>query len=118
MRKISGRYFEYRIFYLEEGGFHGLGCKNESFYSQRRQRNEVSNYQKRVKVFGVYAETSTIQAAAFEQVPQAIWPRIYTEWFPDSGYELTPGIQFEMYYGLASHENGFGEIWLPVRQKK
>ena len=70
------------------------------------------------KVFGVYAETSTIQAAAFEQVPQAIWPRIYTEWFPDSGYELTPGIQFEMYYGLASHENGFGEIWLPVRQKK
>lgn len=48
---------------------------------------------------------------------QEIWPRIFTEWFPDSGYEARPGVQFEMYYGLARHENGFGEIWIPVKKK-
>ena len=47
---------------------------------------------------------------------QAVWPRIHTEWFPSSGYEIAEGPQFEMYYGLAGHENGFGEIWIPVRK--
>ena len=48
---------------------------------------------------------------------QAMWKRVWTEWFPTSGYESVEGVQFEMYYGLASHENGFGEIWVPVRRK-
>ena len=48
---------------------------------------------------------------------QRVWPRVYGEWFPDSGYELAQGPQFEMYYGLAEHRNGFGEIWLPVKKK-
>ena len=48
---------------------------------------------------------------------QAMWRRIWTEWFPTSGYESAEGIQFEMYYGLASHENTFGEIWIPVKKK-
>ncbi len=48
---------------------------------------------------------------------QKVWPRVYSEWFPDSGYELAQGPQFEMYYGLAGHQNAFGEIWVPVRKK-
>lgn len=48
---------------------------------------------------------------------QAVWKRIWTEWFPTSGYETVQGPQFEMYYGLASHENVLGEIWIPVRKK-
>lgn len=48
---------------------------------------------------------------------QAMWRRIWTEWFPASGYESAEGMQFEMYYGLASHENVMGEIWIPVRKK-
>lgn len=48
---------------------------------------------------------------------QAMWRRIWTEWFPASGYESVKGVQFEMYYGLASHGNVFGEIWIPVRKK-
>ena len=48
---------------------------------------------------------------------QDMWRRIWTEWFPTSGYELVKGVQFEMYYGLASHENVFGEIWIPVMKK-
>ena len=47
---------------------------------------------------------------------QAMWRRIWTEWFPASGYESVEGVQFEMYYGLASHENVFGEIWIPVKK--
>ncbi len=48
---------------------------------------------------------------------QAMWRRIWAEWFPTSGYELVEGAQFEMYYGLASHGNVFGEIWIPVKKK-
>jgi AraC family transcriptional regulator len=48
---------------------------------------------------------------------QAMWRRIWAEWFPASGYESVKGVQFEMYYGLASHENVFGEIWIPVKKK-
>lgn len=48
---------------------------------------------------------------------QSMWRRVWTEWFPTSGYEMAEGAQFEMYYGLARHENAFGEIWVPVRKK-
>ena len=48
---------------------------------------------------------------------QSFWKRIWTEWFPTSEFEAMEGIQFEMYYGLANHKNGFGEIWIPVKKK-
>jgi AraC family transcriptional regulator len=46
---------------------------------------------------------------------QQLWRRIYTEWFPTSGYEQAEGPQFEMYYGTP--ERTQGEIWIPVRKK-
>ena len=48
---------------------------------------------------------------------QSMWKRIWTEWFPTSEFEAVEGVQFEMYYGLASHNNVFGEIWVPVKKK-
>ena len=48
---------------------------------------------------------------------QALWRRIWSEWFPTSGYEQVEGPQFEMYYGMAKHEHAIGEIWIPVRKK-
>lgn len=48
---------------------------------------------------------------------QSAWKRIWTEWFPTSEFETIEGVQFEMYYGLAKHKNGFGEIWIPVKKK-
>ncbi len=48
---------------------------------------------------------------------QKLWVRIWSEWFPTSDYEQVVGPQFEMYYGLARHENVFGEIWIPVKKK-
>lgn len=44
-----------------------------------------------------------------------LWQRIYTEWFPTSGYEQAEGPQFEMYYGMPGYTQG--EIWIPVRKK-
>jgi len=46
---------------------------------------------------------------------QPMWKRIYTEWFPTASYESIEGVNFEMYYGLGKHENGQGEIWIPVK---
>ena len=48
---------------------------------------------------------------------QCMWKRIWSEWFPTSEFEAIEGIQFEMYYGLAKHKNGFGEIWIPIKKK-
>jgi AraC family transcriptional regulator len=48
---------------------------------------------------------------------QSMWKRIWSEWFPTSEFEAIEGVQFEMYYGLAKHQNGFGEIWIPVKKK-
>lgn len=48
---------------------------------------------------------------------QTLWRQVWTEWFPSSGYEIAKGVQFEMYYGLASHQNAFGEIWVPIKKK-
>lgn len=48
---------------------------------------------------------------------QSLWQRIWGEWFPTSEYESVNGAQFEMYYGLASHNNIHGEIWIPVKKK-
>ncbi|URN96487.1 MAG: AraC family transcriptional regulator [Candidatus Pristimantibacillus lignocellulolyticus] len=48
---------------------------------------------------------------------QKLWERIYSEWFPTSEYEQVEGPSFEMYYGMARHGNGSGEIWIPVKQK-
>ncbi len=60
--------------------------------------------------------------ATFDVVPdyamQNAWRRVWTEWFPASDYESVSGAQFEMYYGLAGHNNGFGEIWLPVQKRQ
>jgi AraC family transcriptional regulator len=49
---------------------------------------------------------------------QAMWKRIYSEFFPQSDYEPTQGIDFEYYtQGDNSKANYVSEIWLPVKKK-
>lgn len=47
---------------------------------------------------------------------QALWKRIYPDWFPSSGYDYVSGPEFEMYYHLGG-ETYVSEIWLPVQKK-
>jgi len=44
-----------------------------------------------------------------------VWRRIYSEWFPTTGFEQVEGPQFEMYY--VKGDNLTGEVWIPVRKK-
>ena len=44
---------------------------------------------------------------------QLLWSRIFTEWFPTSGYELADAPELEMHYGTGS-ELYSNEIWIPV----
>ena len=50
---------------------------------------------------------------------QDIWRRVYSEWFPTSGYEQAEGPSFEMYYGYGrgDHDYGVSEVWIPVRKR-
>lgn len=49
------------------------------------------------------------------QQVQGLWKRIFTEWFPTSGYEALNAAQFEMYYG--EQESSYCEIWIPIATK-
>ncbi|WP_077619525.1 AraC family transcriptional regulator [Bacillus sinesaloumensis] len=52
-------------------------------------------------------------------MPQAIqdtWKKIYSEWFPSSGYEYAGTAEFELYpAGNPSDPAYYSEIWIPVK---
>jgi AraC family transcriptional regulator len=49
---------------------------------------------------------------------QKVWKRIFTEWFPSSGYEMADGPQLEWYSeGDITSEEYRSEIWIPVHKK-
>lgn len=50
---------------------------------------------------------------------QDVWKRIYTEWFPNSGYDHAMQPEIEWYSeGDMSKEDYISEIWVPVVEKK
>lgn len=44
---------------------------------------------------------------------QKLWKRIYSDWFPTSGYEHGNGPEFEM-YGSSGKGMKYCEVWIPV----
>lgn len=50
------------------------------------------------------------------EILQALWKRIYSEWFPTAGYEQVGGPEFEL-YGVAESGNAYCEVWIPVVKK-
>ncbi len=54
----------------------------------------------------------------FPQTLQNIWGRIYSEWFPSSGYESIPGPEILWNEGKDMESATFrSEIWIPVRKR-
>lgn len=52
------------------------------------------------------------------QTLQNIWGRIYSEWFPSSGYESVPGPELLWNEGREFESPTFrSEIWIPVRKR-
>lgn len=47
---------------------------------------------------------------------QAIWKRIFPEWFPTSGYEHDDGPELELTYCMSETEF-YTEVWIPVVKK-
>ncbi|HWO95793.1 MAG TPA: AraC family transcriptional regulator [Bacillus sp. (in: firmicutes)] len=72
-------------------------------------------------------ETKTVPAltwAVFESVGpmpgaiQSVWKRIYSEWFPSTGYEHAAGPEFEVYPpGDVNDPNYRCEVWVPIKKK-
>ncbi|MCU9614756.1 AraC family transcriptional regulator [Caldibacillus lycopersici] len=48
-----------------------------------------------------------------------VWERIFSEWFPSTGYEHAGGYEFEMYPVGGDTKSGqyFCEIWIPIIKK-
>lgn len=47
---------------------------------------------------------------------QALWKRIFPEWFPNSGYEHAEGPDMELYFMLDDNLS-YSEVWIPVVRK-
>lgn len=48
---------------------------------------------------------------------QDVWKRVYTEWFPASGYEHADSPDLEVYsMGDTRAADYYCEVWLPVRK--
>lgn len=59
-------------------------------------------------VFGVHG--------AMPHAMQETWKKIYSEWFPSSGYENAGGPELEVYHdGNPNKEDYYSEIWIPVK---
>jgi len=55
---------------------------------------------------------------AMPKAIQEVWKRIFTEWFPSSGYEHAGGSELEWYSdGDSSLEDYVSEIWIPIVKK-
>lgn len=54
----------------------------------------------------------------FPKTLQNIWGRIYSEWFPSSGYEIVPGPEILWNESPDTRNPKYkSEIWIPVRKK-
>ncbi|MEK5441075.1 AraC family transcriptional regulator [Fredinandcohnia sp. FSL W7-1320] len=53
---------------------------------------------------------------AMPNAMQDAWKKIYSEWFPSSGYTYAGTAEFELYpEGNAADPNYYSEIWIPVK---
>lgn len=48
---------------------------------------------------------------------QAVWKRIFPEWFPTSGYDHAGTAELEMTYETKEKERFYTEVWIPVVKK-
>ena len=64
--------------------------------------------------WAIFPTDAKSEVGTGEQI-QNIWKRVFTEWFPTSGYVHAEGPDFEMYYDI--EDGDWGEVWVPVVKK-
>lgn len=53
------------------------------------------------------------------EAQQNIWKRLYTEWFPNSGYEHAEAPDLEWYSEENMDSDSYlSEIWIPIKKSK
>lgn len=66
--------------------------------------------------WAVFEGKSTIDENLFIQ---NVWKRIYSEWFPSSGFEQVEGPCLEKYYwDDDKYDNYTCEVWIPIKRKE
>lgn len=65
--------------------------------------------------WAIFRTENHSQSETTEKI-QALWKRIYPEWFPTSGYEHAEGPEMELYYGVDDNTS-YSEVWIPVVKK-
>ncbi|GAA0344220.1 AraC family transcriptional regulator [Bacillus carboniphilus] len=55
---------------------------------------------------------------AMPEAMQTVWERIYSEWFPSTGYEHAGGPEMEVYCSKEDpyQEGYYSEIWIPIKK--
>lgn len=115
-----------RISNTEPGG---IVCVSANFTEGRQEGGELDQYigvattgtvPDRWEVLPVEASTWAVFTAIgeFPRALQDTWARIYSEWFPSSGYELTGGPELLWNEGKDTTVPDYkSEIWIPVIKK-
>lgn len=72
----------------------------------------VPDYYKRIHIpAGLWAVFHSEGEKLFD-----LWPRIYSEWLPNAGYEIENKPAFELYFGNSKKDNVRGEIMIPIKK--
>lgn len=107
----------------------GILCVSANFSERLSEGSELDQYigvattrsvPERWSILPVEASTWAVFTAVgeFPRALQETWARIYAEWFPTSGYELTGGPEFLWNENKdTSLPNYKSEIWIPVIKK-
>lgn len=107
----------------------GILCVSANFEEGREEGTELDQYigvattssaPERWEVLKVEASTWAVFTAVgpFPQELQSTWARIYSEWFPTSGFELTGGPEILWNESPDTSKPDYkSEIWISVKRK-
>lgn len=95
----------------EKATIYGIGSVEEC----------VSNIPEGFEVVNIPAATwaKFYTKGAMPETIQKLWKKVYTEWLPNSKYELVPGYDFECYSeGDTSKDDYECGVWIPVKLRQ
>ena len=106
----------------------GIICAGANFAEGRNEGSVLDQYIGVATTFAVPERWEALEVAAstwavftaagkFPEALQNVWARIYSEWFPSSGYELAAGPEILWNESPDTARPDYkSEIWIPVKR--
>ena len=106
----------------------GIICAGANFAEGRNEGSVLDQYIGVATTFAVPERWEALEVAAstwavftavgkFPEALQNVWARIYSEWFPSSGYELAGGPEILWNESPDTARPDYkSEIWIPVKR--